>query len=131
MVPDKRRRKALARAKWERQQARRDAVESRNRTLRIAGGAVAGVVVLGLAGWGVVSLATGSGSPGDGTTTPTYTDNFPSMLQPSSPGLTISSYSPSSSTTGTKTGATTGTTKGTTTAPTTAITTQTTGGSGQ
>lgn len=90
MVSEKRRRE-LARAKWERQQARRAAAESRARTLRIVGGVAATVVVVVLVGLGVRVLL-GDGSPA--STTPT--DNFPSFKLPTNTGPVITSYLPPS-----------------------------------
>ena len=94
VVSGKERRKALARAKWERQQARRTAAQRRNRRLSIIGGSAVAVVAAGAIGWGGYALITNGDSPG--TTTPT--ENFPSFLTPTSQGPTAYSFSSGPST---------------------------------
>lgn len=118
MVSEKRRRE-LARAKWERQQSRRLAQEKRARTVRVIGGTVAAVVAIVLVGLGVHALfANSSKSP----TTPS--PNTLTMLTPTNPGVTITRYSPGPPTTG-KAGAPPSTTAHTPTAPVTTATTGT------
>lgn len=56
MVSKKRRRRQLARAKWERQQARRALRRQRARRRAIIAGAVAGVLAVSAAGYGIVLL---------------------------------------------------------------------------
>lgn len=120
MVSNRQRRKALARAKWERQQARRTASQQRTRRVNIIAGAAVSVVAAVALGWGVYALIQNSNSPA--TTTPTYTDNFPSLLQPTSQGPTAYSLSPGSQTTGQPT-----TTPQTPQTPTAPATTESTG----
>ncbi|MDX6296377.1 MAG: hypothetical protein QOI51_234 [Nocardioidaceae bacterium] len=122
MVSNRQRRKALARAKWQRQQARRTAAQRRARIFSIVGGTAAAVVLVIFLGWGVVQLIHNNNSPGQ--TTPTFTDQFPSFLTPSNPGITVTGTAPATPTTGG--GATTGGTHST--APTAPVTTSTTGG---
>lgn len=124
MISDKKRRRALARAKWERQQARRTASESRARIMRIVGGVAVSVVVIIFAGWGVVHLVQNSGP---GSTAPS--NPFPSFLTPTDPGLDVTSFNPGTPTvptTAPATGKTTGTATGNT-APTPPTTTGATG----
>lgn len=90
MVSEKQRRRALARAKHERQQARRTSAAERGRTTRTIAGVVVGVVLVGLVGWGVYHLAT-SGS--DTPETPVNT--FPNTLTMKTPTNTsfVTSFS--------------------------------------
>lgn len=104
MITEKQRRRALARAKWERQQARRTAAERRARVLRIIGGAALTVVVIALVGWGSVQIFTNdSNTPGQ---TPT---DFPSFLTPSDTRV-VTSFVPPTSPTATPTPTTGGVT---------------------
>jgi peptidyl-prolyl cis-trans isomerase B (cyclophilin B) len=56
MVSNKQRRRQLARARWERQQARRRAAENRQRLIRLIAGVVGGLVVVAVLGWVVLRL---------------------------------------------------------------------------
>jgi peptidyl-prolyl cis-trans isomerase B (cyclophilin B) len=117
VVSSKERRRALARAKWERQQARRTAAQERARRWSIIGGAAVGVVAVGLIGWGGYALISGHNDGNPSSQFPT--DNFPSLLQPSNPGPTAFSFS-SGPPTGTQSSSTTTEAPPTTpTAPTT------------
>lgn len=96
MVSNRQRRKAMARAKWERQQARRTASQQRSHRINLIVGTAVSVVAAVALGWGVYALVQNANSPS--TTTPT--DNFPSFLEPTNPGPTAFSYSPGKPTTG-------------------------------
>lgn len=111
MVSDKRRRE-LARAKWERQETRRRAEEARARTLRVIGGVALGVAAVVLVGLGIHALV-GGDSPGQ--TIPTEnTLTLKQPITPTQPTTTVPTES-------------TPTTGGTTTPPPTApVTTATT-----
>ena len=121
MITEKQRRRALARAKWERQQARRTAAQKRNRRLSGIGGAGAAVIAVIAVGWGVHYLVTNDGS--NSPTTPAIPSNTLTFKTPTNPSF-ATSYSPpatSGATTGTgsTTGPpTTGPTTGTTSEPT-------------
>ncbi len=58
MISEKQRRRALARAKYERQQAKRTAMQKRSRQLTAILGTVTVVVLIAFAGWGVHHFAT-------------------------------------------------------------------------
>ncbi|MGI8702847.1 MAG: hypothetical protein ACR2JU_16885 [Nocardioidaceae bacterium] len=103
MVTEKRRRE-LARAKWERQQARRAVTAARARRLRIVGGTALGVVALVLVGLGVRELVGGSTPAQTFPTDNTLTMKTPTI--PSSPSTTTSSGSPSAAPTPTTSGST-------------------------
>jgi peptidyl-prolyl cis-trans isomerase B (cyclophilin B) len=120
VVSRRERRKALARAKWERQQARRTAAQRRARRLSIIGGTAAAVVAAGLIGWGGYALVTGDDSPGTGVPTDS---NFPTLKTPTVPDITVTSFSAGTPTTGSTTSTTGSTTPATT--PTTPTTTGT------
>ncbi len=123
MVSEKRRRE-LARAKWERQQSRRAASYRRARRLRIVGGVVAGLVAVVLVGLGVRSLL------GSSAQAPAFpTENTLTLKTPPA-GQTVTSFSTGSPATGPT--ATTGTPNGSlattpATTPTLPVTTGTTG----
>ena len=108
MISEKQRRRALARAKWERQQARRTAAEKRARVMRIIGGAAATVVVVVLVGWGVDHLVTNDSTSPSQQLPP----DFPTYKTPTNPSF-VTSFSPGTPTTAPTTG-TGGTTKGST-----------------
>ena len=95
MVSNRQRRKTLARAKWERQQARRTASQQRSHRVNIIVGTAVSVVAAVALGWGVYALVQNANSP----TSTTPTDNFPSFLEPTNPGPTAFSYSPGTPTT--------------------------------
>jgi peptidyl-prolyl cis-trans isomerase B (cyclophilin B) len=124
VITEKQRRRALARAKWERQQARRTAAQRRQRTVSVIVGAALTVVVILFVGWGVHALVT------DDSNSP----NAPAVTYktPTNPGFTTI-YSPPTTTgaattgkpTGTETnGATTDATKPSATTPATTGTTR-------
>jgi negative regulator of sigma E activity len=118
VITEKQRRRALARAKWERQQAKRTAAQKRARMLSIVFGSAAAVVVVLFVGWGVHHLVTNdSNSPSQ-----QLPSDFPTLKTPTNPGLTTIYHPPT-------TGATTWTTTGPTTgsASTTPATTGATG----
>lgn len=115
MVSYRQRRRALARAKWERQQARRTATQQRTHRVNIIAGTAVSVVAAGALGWGVYALVQDSNGP----STPTYTDNFPTFKTPTNPGVTITSFSPGAPTTAPQTSAPQTSTPTTPTAPAT------------
>ncbi len=101
MVSERQRRRALARAKWQRQQARRSEAERRARYVRIGGGAAVTLVVLSVIGWGAYALIT-SGSDSPSQTNPpslTLPPNTLTMHTPTGGGLTVTSFSPGPPTT--------------------------------
>jgi len=119
-VVSEKRRRELARAKWERQQARRSAAESRARKLRIVGGVAASVVAVVLIGLGVRALVGGASSQA-----PTFpTENTLTMKTPAT-GPTVTRLSSGSPTTGATSPAGTRSTSAPT--PTVPVTTGTTG----
>lgn len=123
MVSEKRRRE-LARAKWERQQVRRRAAEARARRLRLIGGVALGVAALVLVGLGIRAVV-GDDSP----STPIPTENTLTFLEPTTPTDDGTTAPPTTGSTTEPTGSTTspprtgGTTATTRTAPVTTATT--------
>ncbi len=95
MITEKQRRRALARAKWERQQARRTAAQKRNHRLSIILGAAASVVAVLFVGWGVHYLVTNDDSTSP--TTPVIPSNTLTMKTPTNPSF-ATSFSPPSTT---------------------------------
>jgi negative regulator of sigma E activity len=130
VITEKQRRRALARAKWERQQAKRTAAAKRTRAMSIVFGVAASVVAIVFVGWGVHHLVTDDSTP----STPTIPINTITPIN--QPGVTDTkfgvSYSPptTGATATTGSGATTGprtSTKGTTPVTTTPATSGATG----
>jgi hypothetical protein len=91
VITEKQRRRALARAKWERQQAKRTAAQRRARMWSIIGGAAVSVVVIVFVGWGIHHLVTNN-SP----TTPVFPINTLTMKTPTDTRVVVS-YSPPAS----------------------------------
>ena len=121
MVSDKRRRE-LARAKWERQRARRAVAEARARKLRIIGGVVLSAAAVVLIGLGIYALV-GNDSPTP--TSPTFpTENTLTLKQPTTPTHPTKTSSSTSTTAPTPPHSAPPTRRTTPTAP---ITTATTG----
>jgi hypothetical protein len=103
VITEKQRRRALARAKWERQQAKRTAAQRRARMWSIIGGAAASVIVIVFVGWGIHHLVTNN-SP----TTPVFPINTLTMPTPTDTRMVVS-FSPPASTGPSATGGTSGT----------------------
>jgi len=115
VISEKQRRRALARAKWERQNSRRESARKRNQQLTVILGTVCVVVLIAFAGWGVHHLAT---DDSDSPNAPAIT-----YKTPTNPAFSTI-YSPPTTTAPTSSGATTGSGTTSTTAPTTAETTR-------
>lgn len=114
MITEKQRRRALARAKWERQRARRTAAERRARVLQIIGGAAVGVVAVVLVGWGAVHVFTDDSN----SRSPNIpTETFRTDLLTPTDNRAVTSFIPPTSPTTTRGSRTTGT--GATTPPVT------------
>lgn len=81
MVTQQQRQRALARAKWERQQERRAADSARRRRIAIAVGVVVGLLVIAGLVWLFLSLADNDEVPGQQPTAPANTE-LPPQLNP-------------------------------------------------
>jgi peptidyl-prolyl cis-trans isomerase B (cyclophilin B) len=63
VVTNKQRQRQIARARWERQQARRAAEAARRRKVRLLVGVLGGLVVAALLGWLVYSIVSNENAP--------------------------------------------------------------------
>lgn len=142
MVSDKQRRRALARAKYERQQAKRTAEQRRNRMIQRVAGSVVAIVAVVLVGWGVVHLVGNNDNSTPPTTTPNTTTSSVTPTAPVTlpngstlPPNTLTQPTSSGTTAITlNTNPTTGSgaaTNGATHSPTAPVNTGTAGGGGQ
>ena len=84
MATNKQRQRQVARARWERQQARRAAEVARRRKLRIVGGVVVGLVLTGLLGWLVMYIVSNENAR-DQPQNPPVETTVPSVTLPSEP----------------------------------------------
>ncbi len=84
MATNKQRQRQVARARWERQQARRAAEAARRRKRRIVVGIVVGLVLAGLLGWLVFSIVTNENARDQQPNPPVETD-VPSVTLPTEP----------------------------------------------
>lgn len=83
MVTNKQRQRQVARARWERQQARRAAEAARRRKRRIVVGVVVGLVLVGSLGWLVVYIVTNENARN--RPTPPAQTTVPSVTLPTEP----------------------------------------------
>ncbi|MBA2446066.1 MAG: hypothetical protein H0V49_12150 [Nocardioidaceae bacterium] len=79
MVTQQQRQRALARAKWERQQERRTADASRRRRIAIVVGVVVGLLVIAGLVWLFASLANNDEAPEQQPTVPVNTELSPQL----------------------------------------------------
>jgi peptidyl-prolyl cis-trans isomerase B (cyclophilin B) len=91
VATSKQRQRELARAKWERQQARRTEQAHRRRVISIVVGIIVGLIVVALIGWGVLRIVDEENTRDDQTpSTPTgsFSTNLltPSSAVPTSTG---------------------------------------------
>ncbi len=84
MATNKQRQRQVARARWERQQARRAAEAARRRKRRIVVGIVVGLVLAGLLGWLVFYIVTNENARDQQPNPPVETD-VPSVTLPTEP----------------------------------------------
>lgn len=105
MAQTRQRRREVARAKWERQQARREVAARRARRLRIAGTVLAVIVVVGLITWLVVTIVQKENGSDQPPVNPIPTNITPSVITPSGPSTPPAS-SGASPTNGARTGST-------------------------
>ena len=84
-MPSQKRQRELARAKWERQQARRTAQAARRRKLSIVTGIVVGLLATAALVWVVVYLVQAEDARKPQPALPTSTDERPSFLPDPTP----------------------------------------------
>ena len=95
MVTNKQRQRQLARAKWERQQAKRMSDARRHRVLSLVVGVIVGLIVVALLGWLVLHIIDQEKSRNDQTPV-TPTDSFSTnLLSPSTPPTSAATGKPS------------------------------------
>ena len=82
MVTSKQRQRQIARASWERRQARRAAEAARRRKIRTAAGVVVGLVLTALLGWLVVSVVNSENARTPPPLTPPTDTGAPSASLP-------------------------------------------------